>query len=773
MARKLSRPPGRTRTVSTQKRTTTSARANGAAVTVRRRPEEELIENLFLGVLLFALAVLIFIPVFNAGFIWDDDQLLTANPQVHSPDGWWTLWVHPLTADYFPLTSTTLWFEWHLWGMNAGAYHVTNVLLHATTVVLTWQMLKRLRIPGAWVAAAIFAVHPVCVESVAWISERKNTISQIFFLLSMIGYVKFEEKGRLRTYLWAVACFTLSLLAKTAVVMLPFILLLLAWWRYRLLEPMRKSYELEKNPVERGILIWTTAAAGSAFAGGLVIAAVMLGWMADGTTSTLMGWVAALVGAAAGYFIGGQLARIRKWGSFAGFELIRMLPFFLVAFLLGVVTIYFQYGRAIGGEEIPLGNLWQRVASACFAVGFYLYSAFWPFHIIEIYPQWHRAFWQLITQPKPHMEGPAPESLPYWIQVIPGLIVGGVLVFCWMRRQQSWARAILVGLGCYILAMLPALGLLKMSYMRLTLVADHFQYISIVAVIALVVAAGTRRMMKPVWLAVAALFFIVVTYMNWGQTQENHIYELIWILGTLVLAAATMVPGIWKYVWGGFMFAVLVCSSIISFAQAGIYHGEESLWSATLEKNPNTWQGHNHLGAALYMRGDVKDAYPHFAAAVRLKPENPESHNNLGLALSMFGQTDEAIHQYETAVSIKDDSAMDTNLGNAYDSVKRYDDAIRVYKHALELNPENTSAHCNLGYALMQEGRIDEAIPHFMKTIEIDPQMPQGRSDLVQALKMKGINLDAPDLSRPYSFDLQKALQLLRGGPMPPQQMPP
>jgi len=164
---------------------------------------------------------------------------------------------------------------------------------------------------------------------------------------------------------------------------------------------------------------------------------------------------------------------------------------------------------------------------------------------------------------------------------------------------------------------------------------------------------------------------------------------------------------------------------------------EEQFWSSVLETNPNNWQAHNHLGAILYMRGDIKDAYPHFLKATQLKPKNPESHNNLALALSYFGKNDEAIKEYETAVQLHDDSAMDTNLANAYTVAKRYDDAIKTYRHAIELNPSNASAHCNLGYALMQQGKLDDAIEEFKTTIKIDPAMPQGKQDLQQALDMK------------------------------------
>ena len=776
MARKISQSPGRSR----------------AAASPQKNRDEQIVEDFLLGALLILLVIVVFFPAFSAGFIWDDDQLLTANPQVHSPQGWWTLWLRPDTADYFPLTSTTLWLECHLgqffnlWNIeylqrNAlgdvwSGYHIMNVIFHALTVLLTWRTLKRLCIPGAWVAAAIFAVHPVCVESVAWISERKNTLSQIFFLLAIIQFVRFEEKGRTRTYVWAVVCFTLALMAKTAVVMLPFILLLLAWWRRSQIEPLRKSYELEDNPVEFHMLAWGSVLSGIVLGPTAILVKVLAGFPGSNGMNAAIGAAVAAVGGVAAYFIGIELRKARFWSTFYGFQIIRVIPFFLAAFLLGLVTVYFQYGRAIAGEQIPIGNLWERSISACFAAGFYLYSALWPFNIIEIYPQWHRAFWEHVTLPYPHWDHGTPEAIPYWKQAIPGVIIAGLFVWCFIRRTEKWARALLVALGTYFVAMLPALGLLTMSYMRLTLVADHFQYISIIAVIALIVGAGYTRSLKPLWLCAASLFFAVNSYLNWDQTQDNHIEQVIWIAGPLALAIAALDKELlWKYVWGGFLALVFLCSSIICWGQTRIYHSEKSLWSATLEKNPTTWQGHNHLGAALYMEGNWKAAYPHFLKATQLKPENPESHNNLGLALSLYGRMDDAIHQYETAVGIKEDSAMETNLANAYAQAKRFDDAVRTYRKALVLKPDNASAHCNLGYMLMQQGRVDEAIKEFMQTIETDPRMPQGWGDFVQALRIRGINPDAPVLSGTYGFNINEAMELLKHRPPlpPPQQQPP
>ena len=315
----------------------------------------------------------------------------------------------------------------------------------------------------------------------------------------------------------------------------------------------------------------------------------------------------------------------------------------------------------------------------------------------------------------------------------------------------------MVAVGCYFVALLPVLGFVAMSFMRLTLVADHYQYISIIAVIALVVAAGHTQSLKPFWLCVAALLFAAATYFNWNVMGDNRIAAVIWVVGPLGLAGVLIwAPQLWKYAWTGILAAVIGAFCYISWGQAQIYKSEETYWTAVLKKNPNSWQAYNHLGAALYMRGDMKDACSLFAKAIKLKPESPELHNDFALAFAAIKQGN---HRFE----IKDDTAMRTNLANAYAQVKQYDKAIENYRRAINMDDNNASAHCNLGYSLMQEGKTDEAIPEFMRTIEIDPQMPQGRADLAQALRLKGIDPSAPiPTGRKESFDLQKALELLK-----------
>jgi hypothetical protein len=146
-----------------------------------------------IGAGLVLLTVLAYLPSFRAGFLWDDDTMLTANRAILSPQGLKQIWASTLLPDYFPLTSTSLWIEWRLWSFHAGGYHATNVLLHAASVLIFWRVLKKLEVPGAWIASILFALHPVNVETVAWIAERKNLLAMIFFLLTVWSWVRAEE----------------------------------------------------------------------------------------------------------------------------------------------------------------------------------------------------------------------------------------------------------------------------------------------------------------------------------------------------------------------------------------------------------------------------------------------------------------------------------------------------------------------------------------------------------------------------------------------------
>ena len=190
---------------------------------------------------LLVLAVAVsYAGVRGAGFIWDDDTFLTENPLIRAADGLRRFWFTGEPVDYWPVTSSTLWLEWRLWGLNPLGYHVTNVVLHAAEVVLIWRILARLRIPGAFIAAAIFAVHPVNADSVVWITQRKNMMAMLFYLVAILLFMREEDSRtqgeslswRPRRWYWlSLAAFVLAMLSKGSVAMLPVVLLGVVAWR--------------------------------------------------------------------------------------------------------------------------------------------------------------------------------------------------------------------------------------------------------------------------------------------------------------------------------------------------------------------------------------------------------------------------------------------------------------------------------------------------------------------------------------------------------------
>jgi len=179
------------------------------------------------------IALIAYFPALQAGFIWDDDRYVTSNRLLTAPDGLWRIWFsQDAPSQYVPLTYTSLWLEHSLWGFWAKGYHIVNVLLHAVNGWLLWRLLKALAIPGAWLAAALFLLHPVQVESVAWISERKNVLSLLFMLLATEAWRKSLDApatSSTRSYWWALIFHGLALASKATACTLPVALVVVLW----------------------------------------------------------------------------------------------------------------------------------------------------------------------------------------------------------------------------------------------------------------------------------------------------------------------------------------------------------------------------------------------------------------------------------------------------------------------------------------------------------------------------------------------------------------
>jgi Flp pilus assembly protein TadD len=533
------------------------------------------------------------------GFLWDDDVLCTANPLIKSPHGWYQFWVTNKTPDYFPIMSSAFWLEWRLWGMNPTGYHIVNILLHAVDSLLLWCLLARLKIPGAKLAAAIFALHPVNAASVAWIAELKNTLSLFFFALSLLCYLKFDDTGRRRFYWLAFGVFLLALFSKIEVAPLPFVLLGIAWWR-------------------RGRVDWK--------------------------------------------------------------DIRLTIPFFAVAFVLGLVSIWFQTHVAIGHDVVRTDNYGSRLAGAGWAVWFYLGKTLLPVHIIPIYPRWHIDPTQLLSY-------------------LPGLLLCAAFLVFWQCRK-TWGKAALFGLGYAVLMFLPVLGFINIYFFRFSLVANHWQYFSIIGPIALAVAG----------FSLAA--------------------------GFLEKQGAFLIP-----LLAGSLLAVL---GVLTWQQAAVYRNAETLWRTTCVENPGTFLAHDNLGFILLQRGDVDAALDQIQTAVQLQPDDAAAQKNLGSALLEKGRNDEAMVHFQKALELKpDDSGAENNLGYAFFRKGRTDDAIAHYRKALEKQPDDTGARHNLGSALMRQGQVDEAIKQFQHVLTIQPGSAEAHNDLADAFSKIGREADA------------------------------
>jgi len=500
------------------------------------------------ALLLVAMVAVVYLPALSGGFVWDDDDHLTHNPHVAAPDGLRDIWTTLRASRYYPLTLTTFWAVRQLFGLHPLPYHVLNVVLHAANALMLWHVLRRLEVRGAWTAAALWALHPVMVESVAWITELKNTQST-FFLLAAVWCWLDDRRGRSG---WAVAAFAAALASKPAVVMLPVVLLLADWWR-------------------RG--------------------------------------------------------RVNIW---------RTLPFFALSAAMALLTIIEQQHVILSDGAAEWRLSWgERCLLAGHAVWFYIGKLLWPADLTFVYPRWAQfSVWPLVAA------------------------VTAVAV-CW-----RW-RPVFFGVASFVALLVPVLGFWDIYYFRYSFVADHFNYLPSMALLALVPAVAGR-----------------VVRDRRGQR--------------------------WLTASG------LVALGVLTWQQTGIFHDSRTLWEDTLAKNPACWMAHNNLGTTLEREGRDREAMAHYRTALQLKPDYADPHSNLGNQLVRQGRLEEALTEYCTALRIQPQSSQARyNYAIALTKLGRMDDAIRQYEILLQINPHHADAHFNLGMALIQQNRYEAAAARF------------------------------------------------------------
>ncbi len=555
--------------------------------------------------LALVLAVLTFVayqPVWHAGFIWDDDHYVTENRALRSLDGLQGIWSKPgTTVQYYPLVFTSFWVEHQFWRLQPLGYHLVNVLLHALNAILLWRVLRRLQIPGAWWAAAIFALHPVTVESVAWITERKNVLSCLFYLLAVLAYLRFRPLTGTRAtgamdwrfYPLVVGFSLCALLSKTVTCSLPAVLLLVVWWK---------------------------------------------------------------------------TGRVGKRDALA------LAPLFILGAALAWMTMGMEKRAGAVGEEWALSSV-QRCLVAGRALWFYAGKLVWPRQLTFIYPHWDI------------------DAGVWWQYAFPVAAVA-VLVALWRLRSRV-GRGPLVAVLCFGGTLVPALGFFDVYPFRYSYVADHFQYMACIGLIALAVGAGA-------------------TISQRGGPRGRAVGSLV---GAVVLLALGV--GTWQ--------------------QAHVYQNLETLWGDTLAKNPGSWMAHTNLSILLCQEGRTEEAIWHCEQALRIRPNYANGHNNLGMALVQAGRPEEAIRQYEQALKINPEFAMaENNLGACLIRLGRVQEAIRQFEQALRITPDDAEAQNNLGNALLQDGKLQDAIWHYEQALRLKPDFTVAQNNLGMAFAREG-----------------------------------
>jgi tetratricopeptide (TPR) repeat protein len=269
----------------------------------------------------------------------------------------------------------------------------------------------------------------------------------------------------------------------------------------------------------------------------------------------------------------------------------RSVPFFALSLLFGLTTVWFQYHWVLRGTTFRPEGFLSKLAAAGWVVWFYLGKILWPVNLSVIYPKWN-------VDPS------------RWISWFPALLVAACLALFWWKRR-TWGRPMLFGLGYFAVTLFPVLGFFDQGFYDYSLVADHWQYYSMIGVVALAVAAGA------------------VVCRRIGDRGR--------MVGVLASAVVVVVLG------------------IATWTRAGVYATSETLWSDTVTKNPDAWMAQYNLGLALGKAGKLDEAIAHFRRAVQIKPGFAEAHNFFGTALLQAGRGQEAIEQYRQALRIKPD----------------------------------------------------------------------------------------------------------------------
>ena len=635
------------------------------------------------------LAILLaYTPALHGQFIWDDDFYVVGNDTLRSLGGLWRIWFHVgATPQYYPLVFTTFWVEHHLWGADPLPYHLVNVLLHAGSALLTWRIGRRLNVPGALAAAFFFGLHPVHVESVAWITERKNVLSGFFYLASMGSFLRAspprDDDALPVAWPWYVASlllFAAALFSKTVTATLPAALLLIHWW---------KSGRIGSRPL---ILVSPMVAAGA-----------VAGW---GTT-----WVEAHhVGTK---YIAWNLGLLDR-GLIAAHAV-----WFYLAKLLLPLRLTFIYPRwhldasALSSYLAPLSLLagiallwilrprWGRGPLS--AVLFFIITLFPALGFIDVFPM-RFSF--------------VADHFQYLASLGPILLLAAIVA----RVPSRSAPAVPVAAAAAVSIVLAVLtyrqsriyGDLETLW-RDTLAKNPRATIARINL-------GTELQKQGKWLEAEQAYQLalddpecldradVLRNVAVNATQHGDTERAIGFLQRAVAERPT--------------FAAALTNLGELLRGAGRAAEATDAFERAVAADPNDPVARNNLGSARFDANRPDEALALFQKAIDLRPDMVEAHYNLGNALAKLGRPAEAEAEYLTAIRGRPDYAVARiNLANLWLQAGRVEEATGQLEQTLRASPENALGHYYLAYALSRRGRRDEAAAHYREAERLRPEL--------------------------------------------------
>ena len=653
------------------------------------------------ALLLVALPIVAYRPAWHAGFVWDDDRWVTRNPLVSAPDGLYRIWFSTDSpSQYFPLVTTTFRFEHALWGLSASGYHGLNILLHAINALLVWRLLARLRVPGAWFAAAVFALHPVNVESVAWVSELKNVQSLFFSLIALLAWATF--------------------VART--------------WRAGFPDPAVADSRGEVTPIHHSVFHSATARSGDPALQlsprapwvwyGLALVAYFAALLSKSTACTLPVALFAVL----------WLKRDRiGWRRIA-----HIVPFVVLGAGMALLTMWWErYHQGTAGKAFAFGPL-DRVLIASRAIWFYLGKLLWPVDLSFAYSPWK------IDPANPLAYG--------WVLAC-ALAVGALIAL-----RHRFGRSIGVATLFYVGTLAPLLGLVMLWTFQYKFVADHYQYVASIGPIA-AIAAGSA--IWPFWagraqalrIAAGALVLLTLAGLTWRQCGQYRDLETLWRttlsrspdsflalnnLGEELLRqgrVAEAMPLLERTLQLKPESAQARCNLGVALLQRGQVEPALREFTLATQLQPELAEAHKNLSDVFILQGRMHDALLAAQRAVALDPNFAEAENDLGNALLNEGRVDEAIGHLQKALTLQPTfpNALN-NMGVALIAKGRIPEATALFRRTVEILPQFAQAHHNLGRLELMQGHAHEAVARYELALKIQPDDPDTMSSLAWVL---------------------------------------